>query len=86
MNARTTLAMATPRIPAPAHWAKVDGPRLPLLINVVVKLPEGRVYYCRQYLSTLDAYDDALRTYPDCIGIDAEPVKAAATPAAGVHQ
>lgn len=79
MSAATQLlqGLPEPRLPAPASWAKVDGPRVPMLVNVVVKLPNARVHYCRQFKSTLDAYDDALHTYPDCIGIDAVPVKAA---------
>lgn len=63
-------------IPAPACWARVDAPKPPRRdMDVVVELASGeRVAYRRAYRASLDAYGQALETYPDASRISVTPV------------
>ncbi|MFN3303151.1 MAG: hypothetical protein ACK44A_05455 [Roseateles sp.] len=62
-------------IPAPEAWARVDAPKPPRrAMDVVVELASGeRVAYRRAYRASMDAYGQALQTYPDCNRITVTP-------------
>jgi hypothetical protein len=79
MATRALLRMPEPLLPAPASWAKVDAPRHPMQVLVRVTLPEDvRTSYCRVYACTMDAYDDAMNCYPDCVRVEVEALRRAA--------
>lgn len=63
-------------IPAPLSWARVDGPKpARRLMDVVVDLPgDARVVYRRAFRASMDAYGQALDTYPGCVRITVTPV------------
>lgn len=63
-------------IPAPESWAAVDRPkRQRREMDVVVVLPgEEQVAYRRAFKATMDAYGQALDTYPCAVRITVTPV------------
>lgn len=63
-------------IPAPESWARVDAPRPARReMEVVVDLDGGeRVSYRRAFRASMDAYGQALATYPAATRITVTPV------------
>lgn len=64
-------------IPAPESWARVDAPKPPRRqMDVLVVLDGGeRVSYRRAFRASMDAYGQALQTYPDAVRITVTPVE-----------
>lgn len=63
-------------IPAPESWARVDGPKPARRdMDVVVELPgNASVTYRRAFRASMDAYGQALETYPGAVRITVTPV------------
>lgn len=63
-------------IPAPESWARVDSPKPSRReMEVVVDLESGeRVSYSRAFRASMDAYGQALATYPAATRITVTPV------------
>lgn len=62
-------------ITAPESWARVDAPKpARRQMDVVVDTPEGRVVYRRAFRASMDAYGQALATYPGAVSITVTPV------------
>lgn len=63
-------------IPAPASWQAFDAAPPPRReMDVVVELPGARVSYRRRFRASMDAYGQALDTYPGAVRISVTPVQ-----------